>query len=96
MIIRLLLRFLYFLFLIFIIRAFIRYLFPGSPKGKPSNAPPKPPSDSSPKTIAGHMEKDPVCGMYIDAQTALHTDRGGKAFYFCSEGCLKKFASLSN
>ncbi|MBZ5555139.1 MAG: YHS domain-containing protein [Acidobacteriia bacterium] len=91
MIIRLLLRFLYFLFLIFIIRAFIRYLFPGSPKGKTPNPPSPPSPGSSSKVISGHMEKDPICGMYIDTQTALHTDRGGKSFYFCSEGCQKKF-----
>lgn len=94
MIIRLLLRFLYFLLLIFIIRALIGYLFPRSPKGKVSNPPPPSPGPSS-KVISGHMEKDPICGMYIDAQTALHTDRGGKPYYFCSEGCQKKFAASS-
>ncbi|MBZ5538362.1 MAG: YHS domain-containing protein [Acidobacteriia bacterium] len=95
MIIGLLLRFLYFLFLIFIIRALIGYLFPRSPKGKASSPPPPSSAGSSSKAISGHMEKDPICGMYIDAQTALHTDREGKSFYFCSEGCQKKFVASS-
>lgn len=92
MFLRLLLRFFYFLFLIFIIRALIRRLFPGSPKQGTS----KPASSSTPNSISGHMEKDPVCGMYIDTQTALRTNRNGKAFYFCSESCQKKFLASAN
>ncbi len=90
MFIRLLLRFLYFLFLIFLIRAAIRSLFPGSFQKKTPSPGPRPPA-SSPNVIAGQMEKDPVCGVYIDKQTALHSDRKGETFYFCSEQCQKKF-----
>jgi P-type Cu+ transporter len=35
--------------------------------------------------------KDPICGMTVDPATALHTERDGKTFYFCSEGCQQKF-----
>lgn len=36
--------------------------------------------------------RDPVCGMVVDPATAVHFLRhDGEQFYFCSEGCLKKF-----
>jgi len=38
---------------------------------------------------AGHLVKDPVCGMYIPQETALRT--GDQ--YFCSEECRGKFIS---
>ncbi len=37
--------------------------------------------------------KDPICEMTVDEKTALHTERDGKKFYFCSEGCRQKFQS---
>ncbi|MEI9939199.1 MAG: YHS domain-containing protein [Pseudomonadota bacterium] len=39
------------------------------------------------------MIKDAVCGMTVDEATAVHAERDRKTFYFCSEGCLKKFLS---
>jgi Cu+-exporting ATPase len=39
------------------------------------------------------VTKDPICGMTVDEATALHADRDGKTFYFCSEHCQKKFLS---
>jgi Cu+-exporting ATPase len=39
------------------------------------------------------MAKDPVCGMTVDEVTALHAERDGETFYFCSEHCQKKFLS---
>jgi Cu+-exporting ATPase len=42
------------------------------------------------------VTKDPVCGMTVDPTTSLHTNRDGKAFYFCSDQCQKKFDSLSS
>ena len=41
------------------------------------------------------VAKDPICGMSVDEATALHADRGGKTFYFCSEQCRQKFLSTS-
>lgn len=35
--------------------------------------------------------KDPICGMTVDAATALHAERDGKKFYFCSDHCRQKF-----
>jgi Cu+-exporting ATPase len=36
--------------------------------------------------------KDPVCGMDVDPARAKHTlEHDGKAFFFCSAGCVAKF-----
>lgn len=35
--------------------------------------------------------KDPVCGMDFDPTAALHTERDGKTYYFCSDHCLQEF-----
>ena len=38
------------------------------------------------------MAKDPVCGMDVDPATAkFKTQHGGKDYFFCSAGCLRKF-----
>ncbi len=39
------------------------------------------------------MTKDPICGMTVDEATAIHAERDGETFYFCSEHCRQKFVS---
>jgi Cu+-exporting ATPase len=39
--------------------------------------------------------KDPICGMTVNEATALHAERDGKTFYFCSDHCRQKFLSTS-
>ena len=39
------------------------------------------------------MTTDPVCGMTVDPTTAVHAERDGKTFHFCSERCRAKFLS---
>ena len=39
--------------------------------------------------------KDPVCGMTVDEKTAVHAERDGKTFYFCSDHCRQTFLSTS-
>jgi len=39
------------------------------------------------------VTKDPICGMTVDAATAIHTERDGKTFYFCGDHCRQKFLS---
>ena len=39
------------------------------------------------------VTKDPICGMTVDEATALHVERDGKTFYFCSDNCRQKFLS---
>jgi Cu+-exporting ATPase len=36
---------------------------------------------------------DPVCGMTVDPATARHASHEGEKYYFCSEGCLRKFTA---
>jgi Cu+-exporting ATPase len=37
--------------------------------------------------------QDPICGMTVNEATALHAERDGEKFYFCSDHCRKKFLS---
>jgi Cu+-exporting ATPase len=37
--------------------------------------------------------KDPMCGMTVDEESALHLKKDGKSFYFCGENCRKQFMS---
>ncbi|NOY53912.1 MAG: FAD-dependent oxidoreductase [Deltaproteobacteria bacterium] len=37
------------------------------------------------------MERDPVCNMEVKEDSALTVEREGKTYFFCSEGCRKKF-----
>jgi Cu+-exporting ATPase len=39
------------------------------------------------------MAIDPICGMTVDEASALHAERVGETFYFCSEHCREKFLS---
>ena len=39
------------------------------------------------------LTKDPICGMTVDEATALHAERDGRMFYFCSDHCRKQFLS---
>jgi Cu+-exporting ATPase len=39
------------------------------------------------------VTKDPICGMTVDQATAIHAERAGKTFYFCSDHCRQKFLS---
>lgn len=49
-----------------------------------------PPVEPEPR----HEEIDPVCGMTVDVATARYrTVHEGRTYYFCSAGCLERFAS---
>lgn len=39
------------------------------------------------------VTKDPICGMIVDTAIALHAERDGEPFYFCSEHCRQKLPS---
>jgi Cu+-exporting ATPase len=34
---------------------------------------------------------DPICGMTVDHTTAIHAERDGKTYFFCSDHCREKF-----
>jgi YHS domain-containing protein len=50
---------------------------------------PKPLEDREPDILV----QDPVCQTFIPRREALKTEKGGQAYFFCSEGCLKRFLS---
>jgi uncharacterized protein len=37
------------------------------------------------------LVQDPVCGTFIPRKEALKIHKNGKDYFFCSEGCLKRF-----
>ncbi len=39
------------------------------------------------------MTRDPICGMTVNANTALHVERDGQTHYFCSDECRQQFLS---
>ena len=46
---------------------------------------------AAPATSADRS-KDPICGMMVDKEkAAFKTTHEGATYYFCAEGCLKKF-----
>jgi len=54
--------------------------------------PPAAPAAAAAKSKTA-LAKDPICGMMVDKATALKTERAGRAYYFCSAGCLRTFES---
>src|SRR5699024_6442800 len=41
---------------------------------------------------AAAQVRDPVCGMWVDRNSAGHVaEHGGEAYYFCAAGCRQKF-----
>jgi YHS domain-containing protein len=40
---------------------------------------------------AEELVQDPVCQTFIPRKEALKVQRDGKDYFFCSEGCLKRF-----
>jgi len=40
------------------------------------------------------MTKDPICGMTVNPDSALQTERDGQTHYFCSEECQQQFLTV--
>ena len=40
------------------------------------------------------LVQDPVCKTFIPRREALRAEKGGTTYFFCSEGCLKRFMSI--
>jgi YHS domain-containing protein len=60
-------------------------LWPQAPKPVAKNQNPEP----------DVLVQDPVCKTFIPRREALKLDRDGATYFFCSEGCLKRFQSGS-
>ncbi len=67
--------------------------FDADPESFTSKTPKAEPHKIMTAAGAGAMEtaKDPVCGMVVDKNKSLKKELGGRAYYFCSDGCLKTF-----
>lgn len=37
------------------------------------------------------LVQDPICGTFIPKKDALKAHKDGQDYFFCSEGCLKRF-----
>lgn len=46
-----------------------------------------PPRVEEPDTLV----QDPICGTFVPRRDALKASQDGKDYFFCSEGCLKRF-----
>lgn len=86
---RFLFQILAFLFVFYFIRYILRALWPALFSQRTfDRAEPQ-------KTVKqGKMEKDPVCGTYVDVATSLHESFAGETKYFCSSNCLDKFKQI--
>ncbi len=58
-------------------------------QSSPSTGAAGPRSPSVP--TGGELKKDPVCGTFIAASTALQTKVAGETYYFCSPECRDRF-----
>ena len=48
---------------------------------------PQAPQSQEPEALV----QDPVCGTFIPRRDALKGQKNGQDYFFCSEGCLKRF-----
>jgi RND family efflux transporter MFP subunit len=46
--------------------------------------------EAGPQATQSKMH-DPVCGMEVDPAKAVHSEYGGKTYYFCSQNCKRDF-----
>src|SRR4030043_1118798 len=53
--------------------------------------PPIPPLVKGGKEGLTEMAKDPICGMVVPKVRSIKRDMGGRAYYFCSETCVRTF-----
>jgi YHS domain-containing protein len=58
----------------------------GASPSNPQRNPPRPAVPSG-----GELKKDPVCGTFIAADTAVQKRVGGELYYFCSPDCRDRF-----
>jgi YHS domain-containing protein len=93
---KLLLRILSLLFIFFLLRYLVRSIFvPPKPKSNPQPDAGNNPADTASRRIfQGRMEKDPVCGTYVDVASSLNLTQGKELVYFCSEECRQKFKAM--
>jgi len=50
-----------------------------------------PGSRPSPEVASDELVQDPVCKVFVPRRNALKAHKNGEDFFFCSEGCRRKF-----
>jgi uncharacterized protein len=50
-----------------------------------------PDSPAKPEVASDELVQDPVCNIFVPRRNALKLHKNGEDYYFCSEGCRKKF-----
>lgn len=85
-------RFLLYLIVGVIILSLLRSVIEAVGKAFASSAPtPAGPGQAPPAPQPQALKKDPVCGTFVSAATAVQKTRGGETYYFCSAACRDKF-----
>jgi len=54
-----------------------------------------PPPGRQGEVEADELVQDPICKVFIPRRNALVARRDGQDFFFCSEGCRKRFLKQS-
>jgi len=85
------------LILILIVFYFLRYILRGLIQGETRSS--FGPSDGGARrqqrhVKTGKMEKDPICGTFVDVTTSIKATFEGEPKYFCSSECLNKYKSI--
>lgn len=57
---------------------------------------PQAPRSVGKKSEPDVLVQDPVCQTFIPRKEALRAEKDGKVYFFCSEGCLKRFRRTGN
>jgi YHS domain-containing protein len=88
MILDLIYEFLLPLLIFLFLRAVLRNLFAGSRPSprRASTAPPRPPAHAG-----GVLYKDPVCGVYVTAESGIAETIDGRMVHFCSQECRDRY-----
>ena len=88
-----LLRFLFLLLLLLVVRAIIARIF--GTRRKSSGNRSRGRWNRARATVRGRMVKDPQCGIYVATDLAVRTHTKDENLYFCSEECRDKFLRRS-
>jgi len=85
----LLVRFVFPLLVLFLLRAALKSIFASFRSAPPPQAQDRRAAPSVP--AGGELKKDPVCGTYVSAATSLTRTVNGNVLHFCSKECRDKF-----
>lgn len=50
-----------------------------------------PPQQAASSTVGGELKQDPVCGIFIPANSSVKKTVNGELLHFCSAACRDKF-----